>query len=76
MGHVDFSTIVAGPMKVGLFLNAVINFLIIAFIIFLIVKAANSTKKAPVEVAVVEPGPSKDQLLLMEIRDALRSGRA
>ena len=74
-GQPDFSAIHLGPMKIGLFLNAVLGFLILAFIIFLIVKGANSLKKAPVEVAVVEPGPSKDQLLLMEIRDALRSGR-
>lgn len=73
LGGVDFSTIVLGPMKIGLFLNAVINFLIIAFIVFLIVKGANSVKKAPV-VVVVDPGPTKDQVLLMEIRDALRAG--
>ena len=72
-GKPDFSAITLGPMKIGLFLNAVVGFLILAFIIFLIVKGANKMKKAPVEVAVVEPGPSKDQVLLMEIRDALRS---
>lgn len=75
LGHVDFSTITLGPMKIGLFINAIINFLIIAFIIFLIVKGANSMKKKPVEVEVVPPGPTKDQLLLTEIRDALRGGR-
>ncbi len=73
LGKVDFSKIVLGPMKVGLFLNATINFVIIAFIVFLIVKGANSIKKAPVAV-VVEPGPTKDQVLLAEIRDALRAG--
>ena len=73
VGKIDFSTLTLGPMKVGLFLNAVLDFLIIAFIIFLIVKAANTIKKAPVEV-VVDPAPTKDQLLLMEIRDALRAG--
>ena len=72
-GAPDFSKIMVGPMKVGMFMNAVVGFVILAFIIFMIVKAANSMKKAPVEVAVVEPGPSKDQMLLMEIRDALRT---
>lgn len=74
VGKVDFSTIALGPMKVGLFLNAIINFLIIAFIVFLIVKGANTIKKAPVEVAPVTPIDTKDQVLLAEIRDALRAG--
>lgn len=74
LGHVDFSNITAGPLKIGLFINAVINFLIIAVIIFLIVKGANSLKKKPEPVVVVaEPTPSKEQLLLAEIRDALRA---
>lgn len=76
LGHVDFSHIVAGPLKVGLFINAVINFLIIALIIFMIVKGANSIKKKPEPVAVVsapEPTPSKEEILLTQIRDALRA---
>ena len=64
-----------GTINYGLFLNALINFLIIAFIIFMIVKAANKMKKAPVEVVAVAPAPTTDQQLLMEIRDALRTGR-
>ena len=64
-----------GTINYGLFLNALINFLIIAFIIFIIVKAANKLKKAPVEVVAVVPPPTTDQQLLMEIRDSLRTGR-
>ena len=64
-----------GTINYGLFLNALINFLIIAFIIFMIVKAANKLKKAPVEVVAVAPPPTTDQQLLMEIRDSLRTGR-
>ena len=64
-----------GTINYGLFLNALINFLIIAFIIFMIVKAANRMKKAPVEVVAVAPAPTTDQQLLMEIRDSLRTGR-
>ena len=75
-GQPDFSAIHLGPMKIGLFLNAVIGFLILAFIIFLIVKGANTMKKKPVEVVEVAAGPTKDQQLLMEIRDSLRAGRA
>lgn len=65
-----------GTINYGLFINALINFLIIAVIIFMIVKAANRMKKAPVEVVAVAPPPTADQQLLMEIRDALRTGRA
>ncbi|RYU78842.1 large conductance mechanosensitive channel protein MscL [Hymenobacter persicinus] len=62
----------AATLNFGLFLNAVIYFFIIAFCVFLIVKFANRFKK-PAPVVVVDPGPTKDQALLMEIRDALRS---
>lgn len=75
LGRVDFSIIMLGPMKIGLFLNAVINFIIIAFVIFLVVKAANSIKKAPIVVVAEPAGPTKDQQLLMEIRDSLLTGR-
>ena len=74
-GTPDFSSIHVGPMKVGLFLNAVVGFIILAFIIFMIVKGANSLKKAPIEVVEVPAGPTKDQQLLMEIRDSLRASR-
>ena len=72
----DYSHIMVGPMKIGLFMAAVLNFFIVAFCIFLIVKAANRMKKAPVEVVAVAPPPTTDQQLLMEIRDSLRAGRA
>ncbi|GAC1376268.1 MAG: large conductance mechanosensitive channel protein MscL [Hymenobacter sp.] len=65
-----------GTVNYGLFINALINFLIIAFIIFLIVKAANRMKKAPVPVMAVPAAPTTDQQLLMDIRDSLRAGRA
>ena len=54
----------------GRFLQAVINFVIIAFCIFLIVQAMNKfIKKAPAE----PPKPTKDQELLTEIRDVLKA---
>ncbi|MBC6699625.1 large conductance mechanosensitive channel protein MscL [Hymenobacter sp. BT190] len=62
----------AATINYGLFLNAVITFLLMAFAIFWIVKLANRFKK-PQEVVVADPGPTKDQVLLMEIRDALRT---
>ena len=59
----------------GSFLTIVINFLILAFCIFLMVKAMNKAmRKAPPPPAVPPP-PSKQEVLLTEIRDALRAGR-
>ena len=54
---------------VGLFLQAIIDFILIAFVLFLIIKAMNSLKKK--EEAVAPPTP-EDVLLLREIRDALK----
>lgn len=73
VGKVDYSTIALGPMKIGLFINAVLNFFIIAFCIFLVVKAANKFKRPVAVVEVVAPVATKDQVLLAEIRDALRN---
>lgn len=54
----------------GSFITAVVNFVILGFIIFLMVKAVNSLLKKEEEKAP-PPGPTPDQKLLMEIRDAL-----
>ncbi|MEI6484968.1 MAG: large conductance mechanosensitive channel protein MscL [Sphingomonadales bacterium] len=60
----------------GKFLTALINFLIIAFVIFLTVKAANKAMPKPAEAAPApEPGPTPTEQLLAEIRDELRKGR-
>ena len=60
----------------GNFINIVIEFLIIAFCIFVVVKAINSMKK-PVEAPapVPDPEPTKEELLLTEIRDLLAKGK-
>jgi len=55
----------------GSFITAVINFLIIGFIVFLMVKAVNSMMKKEEEAPAAPPAPTKDQVLLQEIRDAL-----
>jgi large conductance mechanosensitive channel len=55
----------------GEFVNALVQFLIVAFAIFLVVKAANAARKpAP---APAPAGPSEEVKLLTEIRDALRT---
>lgn len=63
----------AATINYGLFLNSIIVFLLMAFAIFWIVKVANRFKRPQEVIAVTDLGPTKDQALLMEIRDALRS---
>ena len=60
----------------GLFLQAVLDFLIIAFCIFLIVKAFNAMKRKKVEEPEAEPEPTKEEVLLTEIRDLLKEKNA
>jgi len=57
-------------MKYGVFINVIIDFLIVAFVIFLVVKAINKMKRK--EEAPAEPPPSKESKLLAEIRDLLQ----
>ena len=54
----------------GAFITTIINFLVVAFVVFMVVKAVNKMKKA--EPAPAPAGPTPDQQLLMEIRDALK----
>jgi len=54
----------------GLFFNTIIDFLIVGFVIFIVVKQANRLKKE--KPAPAPAGPTKDQQLLTEIRDLLR----
>lgn len=59
-----------GAVKYGNFISAVIKFIVIAFILFLVVKAMNSMKKK--EAAAPAPATPEDIILLREIRDALK----
>jgi large conductance mechanosensitive channel len=60
----------------GKFLTALLNFLIIAWVIFLMVKAANRVMAKPAAAPAEPPPPTPSEALLMEIRDELRKGRA
>lgn len=66
-----------GQLMLGSFINAVINFLIMAFVIFLLVKGINSfhRKKEEAPKAAQPPKPSAEEVLLTEIRDLLKEGR-
>lgn len=58
-------------MLYGVFLNTILTFIIVAFAIFMIVKAYNNMKKKD-EAAAPPPGPTKEEKLLEEIRDLLK----
>lgn len=84
LGNVDFSDLAvtlkaaeegadAVLLSYGVFVQTVVDFVIIAFAIFMVVKAMNSMKKKEEEKPAEPPAPSKEEVLLTEIRDALRS---
>ncbi|HQI40993.1 MAG: large-conductance mechanosensitive channel [Ignavibacteriales bacterium UTCHB2] len=83
LGGMDFSklsiTIKEGSegvepvlLNYGVFINTVIDFLIIAFAIFMAIKAMNSLKKKQEEAPAAPPEPPADVKLLTEIRDLLK----
>jgi large conductance mechanosensitive channel len=57
----------------GLFVNTIIDFLIIALAIFLLVKGVNSLKRKEEAKPAPPPGPTRQELLLGEIRDLLKA---
>ena len=65
----------AGAMtvNVGSFFNLIVNFLIIACCLFLVVKALNAAKRKEAAVTPAPVAPGKEEVLLTEIRDLLRT---
>ncbi len=83
LGGVDFSQLMIvlkeatgdAPMvaiKYGVFINTVLDFIIVAFAIFMVVKAMNAMKKKEEAKPAPPPAPSKEEMLLTEIRDILK----
>ena len=63
----------APTLNDGVFLQATFDFIIIAFVIFMLVKQVNRFKReAPPAPPAPPPGPTNEEKLLMEIRDALK----
>lgn len=73
----DFATLKAArdagavTLNVGLFINAIISFVIVAFALFLLIKGMNRMKREQEETPEEAPPPPRDIELLEEIRDAL-----
>jgi len=63
----------APTLNYGVFLQTILDFVIIAFVIFMIVKQVNRFRKA--EAPAPPPGPTNEEKLLMEIRDLLKGQR-
>jgi large conductance mechanosensitive channel len=73
-----FSSWTIGPIQIGLFINDVISFIILAFCVFLLVKFVNlfrQKKEAQAKAAVAEEKakPTQEEILLTEIRDLLKA---
>jgi large conductance mechanosensitive channel len=66
----------AATINYGLFFNTVINFLIVSFVIFLVIRQVNSMRKEEKEASAEPPAPTTEEKLLMEIRDLLKDGRS
>lgn len=62
----------AVTLNYGSFLQVVFDFLIVAFAVFMMVKAMNSAKKKEEALPATPPAPSKEETLLTEIRDLLK----
>ena len=82
IGGVDFTNLwitlkaatadtAAVTLNYGKFIQSVVDFTIIAFAIFMMIKVMNSMKKKEEEAPLPPPGPSNEEVLLREIRDAL-----
>jgi large conductance mechanosensitive channel len=79
LGGVNFSGLAIqvgdAVIKYGAFIQVVVDFVIIAFVIFLAVKALTAMKKKEPAPAAPSPLPSKEEELLTQIRDLLKHGR-
>ena len=79
LGSGSFDTLAAAQeagvatLNYGVFINTVIEFIIIAFVLFMMVRTYNRFRRKQEEVPAEPPAPPRQEVLLEEIRDALRS---
>ena len=67
--------IAAVAISYGKFIQTVLDFVIIAFVIFMVIRAINSQKRKQEEVVPPPPEPSKEEVLLSDMRDILQEKR-
>ena len=86
IGGIDFSNLTvllkqgATPdgsvyLRYGKFIQSVVDFIIVAWVIFMVIKGMNSLKRKQESAPAVPPPPPKSEVLLGEIRDLLKAGR-
>jgi large conductance mechanosensitive channel len=63
-------------INIGLFINAAIDFIIVAFVVFMIVKAVNRLQRKKAEAPAPPPEPTPSEKLLGEIRDLMKAQKA
>jgi large conductance mechanosensitive channel len=74
IGGLDLTAVHAGPFMFGNFIQALINFIIIAFVVFLMVKGINAMRRKEEEKPPA-PAQSNEEKILIEIRDLLKERR-
>jgi large conductance mechanosensitive channel len=76
LGGLDFTTLTvtfgSAAIAYGKFIQAIINFVIVAFVLFLLVRSVNRLQKKKEEAPPAPPEPSAEEKLLVEIRDLLK----
>jgi large conductance mechanosensitive channel len=60
-------------LNYGLFINAVVKFTIVAFVLFIVVKGVNRLRRQEAKAPAAPPAPTTEEKLLTEIRDAIKS---
>lgn len=70
-GRPDFTALTWGPVRYGAFLTAVVNFLIVAWALFLFLRVVNRLQRRELPPDEAPPQPAEEILLLREIRDIL-----
>jgi large conductance mechanosensitive channel len=65
----------AVTINIGVFISLVLNFLLVALVLFMIIKGINQLRRTPPPAPAVAPPPTNEERLLGEIRDLLKAGR-
>jgi large conductance mechanosensitive channel len=63
----------AVTINYGIFINALISFIIIAFVLFMVIRSFNKMKQQEEEAPAAPPEPTKEEVLLGEIRDLMKA---
>ena len=75
-GSLSFSLPGGGELLLGSFLTSVLNFLVMAFVVFCLVKGLNRLHRKKEEAPPAPPAPSAEETLLTEIRDLLKENQS